>query len=767
MAMIKGLETIYLDVAVSLPVRETFTYTVNGDLIKKAAVGKRVLIPFSKRKLTGYILRIMSVQNRKGLKNILDIIDDYPLFHPDIVEFFEWLATYYHYPIGLIIKMSLPGGLNAKVTNVFDMSSRDFLDSVGPLKKVFISAKKSADFSLINLNEIKGAKNESEFLEIFAKKKDLPLKEIKNKFSNGSYLVDKWIKKGYLKKSLKTVARTLPNQVIINSPMPPLLNIKQKEVLGKITEKLKSHSFYTYLLHGVTGSGKTEVYYHAILACIALGRQSILMVPEIALTFSLASLFKARLGNKISILHSSISRGEKYDEWIKIAKGEINLVIGTRSALFAPLPNLGLIIIDEEHDLSYKQEERFRYQARDSAIVRAKFLNALVILGSGTPSIQSYKNSLNGKYELLNMPERILKKKLPSITIIDMRHFDNKNNQEDIISPPLRKAIGENLAEKNQTILFLNRRGFNVFYLCRLCGETIKCPNCEVSLTYHKHINKLVCHYCGYMIDPPEKCPSCSSKNLTPYGFGTERVVEILKDMYRDASIERMDRDTMWRKGNMQQILKRLYKHEIDILVGTQMITKGHDFPDVTLVGVISADLSLNWPDFRAGETTFQILSQVSGRTGRGDLPGRVLIQTYNPSNYTINAVKHHDYIKFFLREIKLRHQLNYPPFSFLANLILLGNDKIKTQNIAKHIRNTLGQILQSQHSYKKDIDILGPIEAPLAKIKGKYRQQILIKSKRTRYLNFLLKELEYAAGKNMSSKGVSLIIDIDPYQMM
>ena len=765
--MAEDLQKIYMEVAIPLPVKGTFTYTASGDLIEKIAVGKRVLIPFSKRKLAGYVLRIIPAENRKGLKNIIDISDEYPLFHPDIVEFFEWLADYYHYPIGLIIKIALPSGLNTKVTNSPDMTSKGCLDSVGPLKKIFVSAKTNAGFDLINLSKKNAPKNESEFLDIFTKKRDVLLREITKKFPNGHYLVDKWVKEGFLKKSLKTVVRDLQNQAIFNSPMPPSLNSKQKEAVEKINEKLNAHSFFTYLLHGVTGSGKTEVYYSAILASIALGRQSILMVPEIALTFSLASLFKARLGDKVSILHSAISKGEKYDQWLKIAKGEIDLVIGTRSALFAPLPKLGLIIIDEEHDLSYKQEERFRYQARDSAIVRAKALNALAILGSGTPSIQSYKNSLNGKYELLTMPERILKKKLPDITIIDMRRFENNKKHEGIISPPLKKAIGENFAEKNQTILFLNRRGFNVLYLCRLCGEPLKCPNCEVSLTYHKHKNKLVCHYCGYRTDPPDKCPSCNSKNLVPYGFGTERVVEIVRDMFQDARIERMDRDTMRHKGNIQQVLKRLHNHEMDILVGTQMITKGHDFPGVTLVGVISADLSLNWPDFRAGEITFQVLSQVAGRTGRGSLPGRVLIQTYNPSHYTIIAAKDHDYEKFFLKEINLRHQLNYPPFSFLANLKLLGNNNIETEKIAQHVRNALDEILETQYNYKKNIDILGPVEAPVAKIKGKYRQQILIKSKRPGYLNLLLKEVDRVTGKILSSTGVNLIIDIDPYQMM
>jgi primosomal protein N' (replication factor Y) len=644
--MAEGSQKIYVQVAVALPVSGTFTYTATGDLIKKAGVGKRVLISFSGRKVTGYILRIIAPANRKGIKDIISIIDPYPLFPPNMVEFFEWLSNYYIYPIGQVIKTSLPTGLNVRIPYGTKIPPKGWLDRVGLLKRVFIKVKKGATIDRSFFHTKRAPKNEDEFLEMIIKKKEVSLSEIKKTFNNGAYLVDKWVKKGFLKRSRRPFVRDVAGETFFVSPSQPPLNLKQKEVLEKIAGKLKDNAFFTYLLHGVTGSGKTEVYYHAVRLATELGRQSIIMVPEIALTVSLASLFKARLRDRVAILHSALSPGERYDQWVRIAKGEADVVIGARSALFAPFPRPGLIIIDEEHDSSYKQEEKFRYHARDSAIVRAKLTDSLVILGSGTPSIQSYHNAVIGKYGLLTMPERILKKELPDITVMDMKRFEASPTVQDdsIISPPLRKAIGENLASGKQTILFLNRRGFSALYLCRFCGEAIRCPNCEVSLTYHREENNLLCHYCGFRIKPPDRCPLCNRKNLKPFGFGTQKVVDTLREVFPAARVERMDRDTMRYKGKVQQVLRQFLQHETDILVGTQMVTKGHDFPNVTLVGVISADLSLNHPDFRAGEITFQLLSQVAGRTGRGDVPGRVIIQTFNPSHYAIIASRDHDY---------------------------------------------------------------------------------------------------------------------------
>ena len=767
--MVEPSKKMYVQIAVALPVSGSFTYTVTGGLKEKTGVGKRVLISFSGRKVTGYILRIIPPEDRRGLKDILNVIDPHPLFPPNMVEFFEWLSNYYLYPIGMVIKTALPTGLNVNIPDGRAMSSKGWLDRVGVLKRVFITVRRGAHFDRSIFDPKRAPRNEHEFLEMIIKRKEISSRELRETFKNGTYLVDKWVKKGLLKRSLRPVVRDIEGEEPFISPDPPPLNSSQREVLGKIAGKLRENSFFTYLLHGVTGSGKTEVYYHAVRVANELGRQSIIMVPEIALTVSLASLFKARFGDRMAILHSALSLGERYDQWIRIAKGEADVVIGARSALFAPFSKPGLIIIDEEHDPSYKQEKKFCYQARDAAIVRAKLANAVVVLGSGTPSIQSYQNTVSGKYGLLTMPERIKKRRPPDITVIDMKSFEGSAPTADdsIISPQLRREIGENLAKGKQIILFLNRRGFSTLYLCRFCGEPIRCPNCDVSLTYHRYGNNLLCHYCGFRIQPPNRCPVCNRENLKPYGFGTERVVDTLKEAFPDTRIERMDRDTMRHKGEVQQVLRRFSQYETDILVGTQMVTKGHDFPKVTLVGVISADLSLNCPDFRAAEITFQLLSQVSGRTGRGKLPGRVIIQTFNPSHYAITAARDHDYKRFFSYETRLRRQLSYPPFSSIANLRLLGNSRTKTERIAQQMGEKIGNILKRQSRGKKDIEVLGPVEPPIAKLKGKYRQQILIKSRRSGYLNRLLKEVGKGSAQILSSSGVRLIIDVDPYQMM
>ena len=767
--MPEAFPKIYVQVAVALPISGTFTYTVPEDLIEKVAVGKRVLVSFSGRKITAYILRIIPPEKRKGIKDITTVIDAYPLFPPQMVEFFEWLSQYYLYPIGLVIKGALPTGLNVRTPEGTRMPSNGWLDRVGLLKMVFITKKKGATIDRSLFDRKRLPRNEDDFLEMMIKKKEVSLHEIKNAFSNGTYLVDKWVTKGFLEKTHRPVARDIADEALFISLDPPPLNSKQKEVVEKISEKLKGDTFFTYLLYGITDSGKTEVYYHAARTAKESGKQSIIMVPEIALTVSMASLFKARFNNRVAILHSALSKGKRYDQWIRIAKGDVDVVIGARSALFAPLSRLGCIIVDEEHDLSYKQEEKFRYQARDAAIVRAKLSDAVVILGSGTPSIQSYQNAAIGKYGFLTMPKRILKRELPDIKVIDMAQFERSSAAQDegIMSPPLKEAIEENLTQKKQTILFLNRRGFSSLYLCRFCGEAIRCPNCEVSLTYHKYGDNLLCHYCGFSIKPPNRCPACNTKGLKPYGFGTQRVVEVLENLFPKARVERMDRDTMKRKGEVQQVLKRFMQHETDILVGTQMVTKGHDFPNVTLVGVISADMSLNYPDFRAGEVTFQLLSQVAGRTGRGNMPGKVIIQTFNPSHYAITATKDHNYTKFFSQEIALRRQVNYPPFSLLANVRFLGNSKSKTEKIATHIGMKIRNTIKKQSKRKNAGEVLGPVEAPMAKLKGKYRQQILIKSRTSRYLNQLLKEIETFSAQILNSSGVRMIIDVDPYQMM
>ncbi|MBW1902870.1 MAG: primosomal protein N', partial [Deltaproteobacteria bacterium] len=571
---------------------------------------------------------------------------------------------------------------------------------------------------------------------------------------------------GVLKSGEMAVYRNPAGELISPSPVPVELYEQQKISLSHLKKYLNKGTFSTSLLFGVTGSGKTEVYYRAMEHVFNAGRQAILMVPEIALAIYMEGFFRSRLGDRVAIYHSGLSRGERHDQWMKIAGGDADLVIGARSALFAPLPRLGLIIVDEEHDSAYKQEANPRYQARDAAVVRAKMEKALVILGSGTPSVQSYQNSIRGKYHLLSMPERVEKRALPDVEIIDMKPPEGRRSGKGIFSPELRKAIDQNLAAGNQTLLFLNRRGFHRLYICRSCGRPVSCPNCDVALTYHLKEDRLVCHYCGFYSGTNMKCPSCGYARLRPYGFGTEKLEQDLRALFPDARVARMDTDTTRRKGQAFKILKKFSEHEIDILIGTQMITKGYDFQMVTLVGVIAADLSLGFPDFRAGERTFQILAQVAGRAGRGVLKGRVIVQTFNPEHYAINAAMGHNFQLFFEKERELRSQLGYPPFSHLAVLRLKGNSETRTSEAAHYLTRNIKGILNKWPKRGKELQVLGPVEAPIARIKGKFRWQILIKSKSVSLLQHLLNEVENRSRSFLKSSGVHLVLDIDPYQM-
>ena len=520
------------------------------------------------------------------------------------------------------------------------------------------------------------AKNEVEFLKKIFESGTILLSELKSKFTNGPYLVNKWVQKGVLENQTVPVHNPEGAANILPPPAPHVLHKHQRQALNQIRKYLDKGVFSSCLLYGVTGSGKTEVYYRAVEHAIKSGRRGILMAPEISLAGYMEGVFRSRLGDRIAVYHSGLSSRERRRQWMRMAKGEVDLVIGARSALFAPLPELGLIIVDEEHDSAYVQEERRggpHYQARDAAVVRAQMEKAVVVLGSGTPSVQSFQNSIAGRYHLLLMPDRVEKRPLPEVEIVDMKGLKTAYGKEEMLSPKLRKALDENLTAGRQTILFLNRRGFHRLYLCRACGQSISCPNCDVALTYHLIEDRLICHYCGFSSGTKINCSSCGGADLKAYGFGTEKLEHELNAFFPAARISRMDADSTRKKGAAFQILKRFGRHETDILVGTQMITKGYDFPHVTLVGVISADLSLSFPDFRAGERTFQLLSQVAGRAGRGDQKGRVIIQTFNPDHYVIRAARTHDFQSFFDTEKGLRKQLGYPPFSNLACLRLQG----------------------------------------------------------------------------------------------
>ncbi|MBW2304968.1 MAG: primosomal protein N' [Deltaproteobacteria bacterium] len=812
-------EPFCLRVAVTVPVRDTFQYAVPPHLRSRAGTGVRVWVPFGGGKVLGFILGREPWDGRRKLKEILEVVDEDPLFTRGQVPFFQWMADYYIYPIGLLIQSALPGGLksrsfkSARLTpkgeevlpllpaksaegaslrwikehsgerlsiapeRIKVLQSRGWIEIEtrtgkkhgGPLLRKCVKIRESVDFDGFLETKIRSlrAENEEEMLREVRESGEILLSELTSRYPNGAYLVRKWRKKGLLEICERPVFRSPAGTQWLPGTRPEALFPQQEEVLADIVKGLRRKTFSTFLLYGVTGSGKTEVYWSAVEETIRLGRQAILLVPEIALAVYMEGIFRPRLGDRVALYHSGLGEGERYDEWIRMRRGEVDLVIGARSALFAPLPNPGLIIVDEEHDPSYKQEEAPRYQARDAAVVRGRIEKALVLLGSGTPSVQSYQNALEGRYRLLTMPERIERRPLPEVRVIDMKEAGGDGEGDGILSRPLKEAMDRHLDRGKQVILFLNRRGFDRVHLCRYCGEWVRCVNCDLALIYHLRDDRLACHYCGYNTRPRTTCSSCGREGMRSYGFGTERLEHELETLYPGRRIARMDRDSTRRKGRTFQILREFARGQVDILVGTQMITKGYDFPNVTLVGVIAADFSLGFPDFRASERTFQLLSQVAGRAGRGDEKGTVIIQTFNPGHYAITASRDHDYASFFFREKELREQLGYPPFAYLACLRIRGRGREETAETAREVGRAMLGILERWPKRGKEIQVLGPTEAPLPRLKGQYRWHILVKSKASGLLHYFLGKVEDRAKKITRKRGVSLSIDVDPYQML
>jgi primosomal protein N' (replication factor Y) (superfamily II helicase) len=542
----------------------------------------------------------------------------------------------------------------------------------------------------------------------------------------------------------------------------PVLNQVQQHALLQIEAKLSAPDGVPILLHGVTGSGKTEVYMRAISTVLRQGKTALILVPEISLTDQLVERFVARFPSHIAVLHSGLSAGERFDEWRRLARGHARIAIGARSAIFAPLPALGLIIVDEEHDSSYKQEETPRYNARDVAIVRAQQSHAVVVLGSATPALETFHHAKSGKYLLLTLPYRVEEKPLPSITVIDQRSRTTPN--ERIITTPLAQAITDCLRRGEQCLILINRRGFSSYLQCRDCGVVPQCIRCSVSLTYHRRDRTLKCHYCDFSQAAPATCPACQSLALLPFGLGTQQVEDTLQALLPTAKMGRMDRDTTRGKSAHQQILRTLGRGDIDILVGTQMIAKGHDYPNITLVGVVSADATLAIPDFRAPERLFQLLTQVAGRAGRGQAEGAVFIQTFRPDHYSVGFAKYHDYAGFFDEELRRRQAMFYPPFTRLARLLLDGPDAQRVETVSAWV----GAVLQRHLPAQQQLVVLGPAEAPVAKIHNRYRWHFLLKATSSRllhrYLHHTLTEVSQA---RQHQRGVRLIVDIDPLTFM
>jgi primosomal protein N' (replication factor Y) len=550
-----------------------------------------------------------------------------------------------------------------------------------------------------------------------------------------------------------------------NTELPTItdftLTDEQQAAFDAISTALADEKYKAFLLHGVTGSGKTEIYIRAMRETLERGKSALMLVPEIALTPMFSRRLRAVFGSSVAILHSSLSQGERFDEWRRIHRGEARIAIGTRSAVFAPLRDLGLVIVDEEHDASYRQHESPFYNARDVAVIRAKNALAVVVLGSATPALETYYNAQNGKYEYLRLAKRVAERKLAAAEIVDMRQVFKKVGKDIPFSPQLLEAIEQTHQNGEQSIILLNRRGFSQFVLCRTCGETIKCRNCDITLTYHRRDRKLICHYCNYQIDPPARCPICSSEYLYFVGEGTEKLEDELRRKFPRLRIARIDRDTVTKRRDMERILTDFSRGDLDMLVGTQMIAKGHDFPNVTLVGVVSVDLGLGLPDFRAAERTFQLLTQVAGRAGRGELGGRVLIQTYYPEHYALRHAREQDYIGFYNEEIRFRERMGYPPFFALASILVKHTELSAAAENAQKVRRALDNANKS-----KACRILGPASASLARLKGEHRLQILVKSPNRRILRETI-DLALADAEQKGADMRAVFTEIDPLNLM
>lgn len=765
---------MYVRVAVNIPADKIFSYAVPEGLKDKAVIGKRVLVPFGKRMATGYILETTASTDVDNVKEISEIPDRDPLFSEEDLRFYRWISRYYLYPLGKTLFDILPGGSDPSQFS----PKKEKVVSLGPeyLSRIIYRDGQPSDILTVPGDggcrdallfyppDVRLTDRQEQMVAFLCKHGDTFISTLRKQIKNASYLIRCLQEKGVVcleEKEVYRVSGELPAIDEIDRIVS--LNGRQEEAAREILRGLGAKSFSPYLLHGVTGSGKTEVYFEVMEKTMEQGGGVIFLVPEINLTPQMISRIRGRFGGQeIAVIHSGVSRSVRYDQWRRIQKGEVKIVIGARSALFVPMKDLRLIVVDEEHDGSYKQDERLRYNARDIAIVKAKLSGAVVVLGSATPAVQSYFNARNNKYRYLVLPRRIDDREMPAVEIVDMRTERGIASELPILSRAMKEAIGQNLAAKNQTLLFLNRRGFNTVVLCPDCGYVFKCPNCALSLTYHAASGMLKCHYCDFALRAFPSCPACRGNNIRSYGVGTERLVEEVKSVFPQASIGRMDSDTTARRGDVEKILNALARQETDILVGTQMITKGHDFPGITLVGVVSADLSLNVPDFRAGERTFQILTQVSGRGGRGGAPGRVIVQTFNPDHYAVKRAQNHDYYGFYEDEIKLRRSLLYPPYTRLVNLHISGIRKDEgisgIDRIGKLVRD-----FSRVNNMGKRVEILGPAEAPIAKIKGRYRWQLLLKGKDIQVQCAVVEAVRAEAVNN----GLEVKVDVDPMNFM
>src|SRR5712671_6257121 len=803
------------NVALAVPLRTTFTYKVPERLAAEIQPGSRVVVPFRKKSLVGVVTE-WAAQGPPDtkLREVQKCLDVIPALTKNLLDLGQWISSYYLAPIGEVYRAMLPPlmelhaqqivrstelGRSASASLLSEIEAKPALlqelqsandgvplqtalrsgvalrDLLKLQRRGFLEIRQQIQIRKRRTQRIvawRGSENQAVALNekearlrnlLLLERGALPQPQLLKLGSASRAFVERLLREGKLEAWEETLGPAEDPFDVGYTPPAHTLNSEQDRAFGAVRARFELGEFGVQLLHGVTGSGKTEIYMRAVQDTLARGKTAIVLVPEIALTLWIGRQCRAWFGARfegVAVLHSALSEIERAHEWWRVRNGEARVIVGTRSAIFAPVDNLGLVIVDEEQESSYKQEETPRYHGRDVAIVRAKLENAVALLGSATPSLETYHHARSGKYELLTLASRVEQRAMASVEVVDLREDFSKTHQTSPISAALHAGIQECLAQKTQALVLINRRGYSWSVLCRSCGASVQCENCSISMTHHKQRNRLECHYCGSLQPIPRQCPKCQSKYVYFFGEGSEHLEERLRKEFPGARIARLDRDTARTKRQFQETLGAFAGGALDILVGTQMLAKGHDFQRVTLVGVISADSSLSLPDFRAAERTFQLLTQVAGRAGRGELPGRVLIQTYYPEHYAIQDAVKQDYPAFFERELHFRRMMAYPPFTSLANVI------VRDPSLEKAIRwsRQLSEYF-SPHD-DKGVRILGPATAPLARLKKEHRFQFLLKSpKRSVLAKLLSGALSYCEAKEIPDTAV--LVDMDPLSLL
>jgi primosomal protein N' (replication factor Y) len=738
----------YVRVIIDRGIRRELDYSVPETLADRIAIGSRVRVPFREKSALATVLATLGQSDAKGIRPIEALVGEAPALTPSLLELAHWMSAYYCCPLETVMRSLLPQVIRRA--------------ELGWRKQLVIYPPKKIEYDKIN-NLRKRAPRQAELFDAIAKlEKPMPAAQLLRDTSSDNQTLRALAKRGLIELREEAVERDPHGDEQFVATTNLELNAEQAFALAKISDALAApENAKPILLHGVTGSGKTEIYLQAIRLALERGRSAIVLVPEISLTPQTVERFKSRFAEMhevVAVLHSHLSEGERHDEWHKIHLGRARIVIGARSAVFAPLKDVGLIIVDEEHETTYKQEEAPRYHARDVAVVRAKMEKCAVVLGSATPSLESYHNATIGKYDLALLTQRVDDQQMPLMRIVDLRRERRKEKIAPILSEKLSQAIADRLKKREQTILFLNRRGFSTSLLCSNCGEARNCPNCSVALTFHRHMARLSCHLCGHTAAVPKKCPECGKDALIYAGFGTEKVESTVSHLFPKANVRRMDADSMTRKEAYRETLRNFRAGKIDILVGTQMIAKGLHFPNVTLVGIINADLALHLPDFRAGERTFQLLTQVAGRAGRGDRPGEVFVQTYTPFSPSIQFARHHDFAGYFQQELEFREHCDFPPFKH-AILITVrsaheGRAKLSAETLVRRLKESLGPGFMLSDA----------TPAPLEKLQGQFRFHILVRGEAVMRLSRLVRE---TLEKLPLPKDVVATVDIDPYQLL